>query len=439
MSGAAPRIVLAGGRLVDPASGVDGVRWITIAGETIASIDEAPPSSTEGARVIDCAGKLVLPGLIDLHVHLREPGEEYKETIATGARAAAAGGFTAVVAMPNTRPVVDNAHLVRFVAERGREAGGARVYPSGAVSKGQKGEALAEIGDMRAAGAVCITDDGRPVMNGALMRRALEYARAFDLAVMVHEEDLHLAGGGCMNEGPVSTRLGLRGSPNVAEDAMVLRDVELCALTGGRLHVGHISTAGAVQAVREAKRRGLPVTAEATPHHFTLTDEAVAGYDTRAKMCPPLRARADVDAVREGLADGTIDAIATDHAPHSAVEKDVEFERAANGIVGLETALGLSLALVRDGVLTLPQLVERLGLGPARCFGLPGGRVERGGPADLTVVDPEAEQRVDPAAFVSKGRYTPFEGWTLRGVATHTIVGGRVVWERPGAPEGSGR
>jgi len=439
MSSEAPKLILAGGRLVDPASGVDGVRWISIDGGTITAIEEGPPASTDGARVIDCAGKMVLPGLIDLHVHLREPGEEYKETIATGARAAAAGGFTAVVAMPNTRPVVDNAHLVRFVVDKGSEAGGARVYPSGAVSKGQEGKELAEIGDMRAAGIVCITDDGRPVMNPSLMRRALEYASAFDLTVMVHEEDLHLAGGGCMNEGPVATRLGLRGSPNAAEDAMVLRDVELCALTGGRLHIGHLSTAGAVRAVREAKRRGLPVTAEATPHHFTLTDEAVVGYDTRAKMCPPLRSRADVDAVREGLADGTIDAIATDHAPHSPVEKDVEFEKAANGIVGLETALALSLALVRDGVLTLPRMVERLSLGPARCFGLPGGQIERGGVADLTVVDADAEFRVDPGSFVSKGRYTPFEGWTLRGLATHTIVGGRLVFERHGKSEGSGR
>ncbi|HEY0841040.1 MAG TPA: dihydroorotase [Vulgatibacter sp.] len=438
MSRDLPRLLLAGGRLVDPASGTDGIRWISVAGGKVVAIDDSPPAA-DGATVVDCGGKLVLPGLVDLHVHLREPGEEYKETIATGASAAAAGGFTAVVAMPNTRPVIDTAHLVSFVVEKGREAVGARVYPSGAVTKGQDGRELAEIGDMRAAGAVCITDDGRPVMNPSLMRRALEYASAFDLAVMVHEEDLQLAAGGVMNEGSVSTRLGLRGSPNAAEDVMVLRDVELCALTGGRLHIGHLSTAGAVRAVRDAKRRGLRVTAEATPHHFTLTDEAVERYDTRAKMCPPLRSREDVEAVREGLADGTIDAIATDHAPHSPVEKDVEFAKAANGIVGLETALPLSLALVRDGVLTLPRMVELLTAGPARCFGLPGGRVEVGAAADLAVVDPDAEWVVDPSAFVSKGKYTPFEGWTLRGHATHTIVGGVVVFERARTTERDAR
>ncbi|AKU91023.1 dihydroorotase [Vulgatibacter incomptus] len=422
-------LFLVNGRLLDPATGVDGVRTVHVVDGRIRSISADLPSNTQGVKVIDCAGKLVLPGFIDLHAHLREPGEEYKETILTGARSAVAGGFTAVVAMPNTRPPIDNAHLVRFVLDRAAEAGLARVYPSGAISKGQEGKDLAEIGDMVQAGAVCITDDGRPVMDPALMRRALEYAKTFDLPVMVHEEDLHLAAGGCMNEGAVSTRLGLRGSPNVAEDAMVLRDIELCALTGGRLHIAHLSTAGSVRAVRDAKRRGLRVTAEATPHHFTLTDEAVGTYDTRAKMCPPLRTQADVDAVLVGLADGTIDAIATDHAPHSAVEKDVEFERAANGIVGLETALPLTLALVRSGAISLMRAVELLSLGPAKAFGLPGGRVAEGEVADLAIVDPEAEWRVDPARFESKGRYTPFEGWTLRGRVDLTLVGGAIVYE----------
>ncbi len=433
-----PTIVLTHARVIDPASGLDALRTVTIAAGRIRSIEAGPPPAPlAGARNIDCSGKLVLPGLIDLHAHLREPGEEYKETIASGARAAVAGGFTGLVAMPNTKPPIDSAHLVRFVLEKGREAGLARIYPSGAISKGQQGRELAEIGDMREAGAVCITDDGLPVMNPALMRRALEYAKAFDLPVMVHEEDHHLAAGGVMNEGAVSTRLGLRGSPNVAEDAMVLRDIELCALTDGRLHIAHLSTAGAVRAVREAKRRGLRVTAEATPHHFTLTDEAVGRYDTRAKMCPPLRSEADREAVWEGLADGTLDAIATDHAPHSSVEKDVEFEVAANGIVGLETALPLTLALVRDGVIPLARAVDLLSRGPARCFDLPGGTIAVGAVADLVVVDPDAEWLVIPAAFESKGRHTPFEGWTLRGRADYTLVGGAIVFDREAA-SGSG-
>jgi len=420
---------LVGGRLVDPASGIDGLRTVIVEDGKIRSIESTPPAELGSMRTIDCAGKLILPGLIDLHVHLREPGEEYKETILSGSRAAAAGGFTAVVAMPNTKPVIDNAHLIRFVAEKAAAAGYARVYPSGAVSKGQAGFELAEIGDMAEAGAVCVTDDGHPIMSPALMRRALEYAKAFDLPVMVHEEDLSLAAGGCMNEGPTSARLGLRGSPNVAEDAMVLRDIELCALTGGRLHIGHLSTAGAVRAVREAKRRGLPVTAEVTPHHFSLTDEAVEGYDTRAKMCPPLRAQADVEAILEGLADGTIDAIATDHAPHSSVEKDVEFEKAANGIVGLETALPLTLALVRDKTISMVRAVELLSHGPARCYDLPGGKVAVGADADLVVVDPDASWVVDPAEFLTKGRSSPFVGWSLQGRAVYTVVGGRLVYE----------
>lgn len=422
-------IVLLNGRLLDPASGVDAKRTVLIQEGKIARIEAGMLEIPAGARVIDCEGKWIVPGLIDLHVHLREPGEEYKETIQSGAMSAAAGGFTAVVAMPNTKPVIDTAQLVRFVAEKGREAGRARVYPSGAVTKGQAGKVLAEIGEMREAGAVCLTDDGLPVMNPAVMRRALEYAKAFDLPVMVHEEDLHLAAGGCMNEGPVSTRLGLRGAPNVAEDAMVLRDIELCALTGGRLHIGHLSTAGAVQAVREAKRRGLPVTAEVAPHHFSLTDEAVEGYDTRAKMCPPLRSAADVEAILEGFADGTIDAIATDHAPHSAVEKDVEFEKAANGIVGLETALPLTLGLVRRGIIDATRAIDLLSAGPARCFSLPGGRISVGDVADVTVIDPDAVWVVDPRSFYTKGRYTPFEGWTLQGQASCTVVGGKIVHE----------
>lgn len=420
-------IWLVGGRILDPASGTDAMGAVVVRDGAIASVIRGEAAPAEGARVIDCAGKWIVPGLIDLHVHLREPGEEYKETIETGARSAVAGGFTAVVAMPNTRPPIDDPSLVRFVIEKGREAGLARVYTSGAITKGLSGKELAEFGGMKEAGAVCVTDDGRPVMNAGVMRRALEYAATFDLPVMVHEEDLDLSGGAVMNEGAVSARLGLPGFPNAAEDVMVLRDIELAALTGGHLHIAHLSTAGAVRAVREAKRRGLRVTAEATPHHFTLTDEAVTTYDTHAKMCPPLRSREDVEAVREGLADGTLDAIATDHAPHSSLEKDVPFAQAANGIVGLETAVPLTLALVREGVLTPLRAIELLSWGPARIFGLPGGKLSVGEPADVTVIDPDAEWEVDAARFASKGRNTPFHGWKVRGRAVTTLVGGAVV------------
>ncbi|HLV60102.1 MAG TPA: dihydroorotase [Fredinandcohnia sp.] len=424
---------LVGGRILDPASGTDAPGSVVIRDGRVAAIEQGEGRPPEGVDRIDCAGKWIVPGFVDLHVHLREPGEEYKETIETGARAAVRGGFTSVVAMPNTKPPIDDPALVRFVLERGREAGLARVYTSGAISKGLRGETLAEIGGMKEAGAVCITDDGRPVMNAGLMRRALEYAATFDLPVMVHEEDLHLSNGAVMNEGAVSARLGLPGFPNAAEDVMVLRDIELAALTGAHLHIAHLSTAGAVRAVRAAKERGLKVTAEATPHHFTLTDEAVATYDTNAKMCPPLRSRADVEAVREGLADGTLDAIATDHAPHSSLEKDVPFAQAANGIVGLETALPLTLRLVEEGVLSPMRAIELLSWGPARAFGLPGGRIAVGEPADITVVDPAVEWVVDADAFASKGRNTPFDGWKVRGRATHTIVGGRIVFGGEGA------
>ncbi len=420
-------IVLQNGRVLDPATGVDGARTVRIENGRIAAIDDPGARQPAGAQVLDCAGRWIVPGLVDLHVHLREPGEEYKETILSGLRSAVAGGFTAVVSMPNTKPVIDNAHLVRFVLDKAKEAGLAKVYPSGATTKGQKGEALAEYGDMKSAGAVMMTDDGHPVMNPGIMRRALEYAKAFDLPIMVHEEDLNLAAGGCMHEGTVSMRLGLKGFPAAAEDVMVLRDIELASLTGGRLHIGHLSTAGAVRAVREAKRRGLRVTAEATPHHFTLTDEAVATYDTNAKMCPPLRSQEHVDAVLEGLADGTIDAIATDHAPHSSVEKDVEFERASNGIVGLETAVPLTLALVRRGVIGEKRAIELLSTGPCRAFGLPGGTLAVGAAADVTVIDPAAEWTVEPASFESKGRNSPFGGWKVQGRAVLVMVDGRIV------------
>jgi len=329
--------------------------------------------------------------------------------------------------MPNTKPPNDSAAVTELILRRAQEGGAARVYPIGTISKGLKGEELAEIGELVAAGCRGVSDDGRPVMNPALMRRALEYTRAFGVPVMAHEEDLNLAGKGVMHEGEVSTRLGLRGIPAAAEEAMLARDLSLAELTGGRLHSCHVSCAGSVRLLRDAKRRGIKVTAEATPHHFTLTDKAVEGYDTRTKMNPPLRSEADRSAVVEGLADGTIDAIATDHAPHSPVEKEVEFDLAANGIIGVETALPLALALVRSGALTPLRLAELLSSGPARVLGVPGGTLAQGSIADLTVVDPTAEWTCDPAGLLSKSRNTPFAGWKLTGRASFTLVEGRTA------------
>lgn len=423
-------IFIEGGRVIDPATGLDGPRTVVIRDGRVAEVAERVERPRE-ARVVDARGRWVLPGFVDLHAHLREPGQEYKETVETGARAAVAGGFTTVCAMPNTKPPNDNASVAQLVRDRAAAAGLARVHPVGCISKGMKGEELAEYGELKDAGCVALSDDGLPVMSSALMRRALEYARAFDLPVTVHEEDLGLVGKGVMNEGAAATRLGLRGAPAAAEEVMVLRDVALAELTGGRLHVAHLSCAGSVRAVREAKRRGLRVTAEVTPHHLALTDEdlARAGYDPDFKMNPPLRSAADVRAVREALADGTIDCVATDHAPHSRVEKDLEFDQAANGIVGLETALPVCLALVREGVLTEQRLVEALTVGAARAFGLPCGTLARGAAADVAVVDPGLEWRCDPERFQSKSRNSPWKGAAFKGRCTHTIVGGRVVYE----------
>ncbi|MFZ5469643.1 MAG: dihydroorotase [Myxococcota bacterium] len=421
-------VLLRGGRVIDPRNHVDGVRDVLLRDGRVADLSERP-LETSGAHVIDASGKWVLPGLVDLHVHLREPGEERKETILTGCRAAVAGGFTSVVAMPNTRPPNDSPLVTRLVLARAAEANLCRVFPAGAISKGLLGEELSEMAELVAAGCVCVTDDGRPVMNAGLMRRALQYARPLKVPVMVHAEDLTLSGKGMMTEGPRATRLGLSPIPTSAEAAMVARDVVLAEETQGRLHVAHVSAEASVRWVREAKRRGVKVTCEATPHHFTLTDAALEGYDTHAKMNPPLRQERDVAAVREGLADGTIDAIATDHAPHGPLDKEVEFDRAFNGVVGLETALPLTLELVKAGVLTLTRAVALLSCGPADAFGLPGGHLGAGAPADVTVVDPEAEWKVDAAQFHSKGRNTPFHGRAVTGRVTHTLVGGRVVYE----------
>jgi dihydroorotase len=423
-------LFIEGGRVIDPASGLDGVRTVVVRDGAIAEVAERLERPRD-AKVLDARGKWVTPGFVDLHVHLREPGQEYKETVATGVRAAVAGGFTSVVAMPNTAPPNDNASVTELVLARAASAGLARVYAAGCISKGQKGEELAEYGELRASGCVAVSDDGKPVMSSALMRRALEYAQAFALPVAVHEEDLLLVGKGVMNEGAAATRLGLKGIPAQAEDVMVARDLALAELTGGRLHVQHVSTEGSVRAIREARRRGVRVTAEATPHHLALADEDLArsGYDTDFKMNPPLRSERDVRAVREGIADGTLDAIATDHAPHSEVEKRLEFDAAANGIVGLETAFAVCLGVARQGAFPERRLVEALTSGPAAAFGLPGGTLARGAAADVAVLDPALEWRCDPAAFHSKGRNTPWKGARLVGRCTHAMVGGRLVHE----------
>ncbi len=428
------KLLIQGGPVIGPGR-VNGVADVLIDNGAIAAVGPklAVPA---GATVIPAAGRLVVPGFVDLHVHFREPGFEYKETIQSGTEAAVAGGFTTVCAMPNTNPVNDNQAVTEFMLERAKAAGNAHLYPIGAITKRSEGKELAEIGDLRRAGCVAISDDGKPVMNSLVMRRAMEYARAFDVPVVDHCEDLHLSEGGCMNEGVISTELGLPGIPSAAEDVMVARNVSLAELTGARLHLAHISTAGSVRMVREAKARGIKVTAEACPHHFTLTEEVTRGYNTHAKMNPPLRTSADVQAIKDGLRDGTIDVIATDHAPHATQEKQQEFTEAPFGIVGLETALSLTLALVEEGVLTLESAIDKLSTAPAKAFSLNAGTLAVGAPADVAIVDPDRQWEVDPSRFRSKSRNTPFAGWTVKGRVTTTIVSGRVVYEldRPGQP-----
>jgi len=424
----ARRILIRGGHLIDPVDGFSGKADLLIEGDHIAARDRPGAIPAQGADVIEAAGELVVPGLIDMHVHLREPGFEYKETIATGGLSAVVGGITSVACMPNTDPVNDNAAVTQYIIEKARRAGLANVFPVGAVSVGLQGKQLAEFGEMVEAGIVAVSDDGMPIMDANLMRRALEYARMFGLVVIVHEEDTALCCGGAMNEGVVSAQLGLPGLPAVGESAMVARDIEIARYTRGRLHIAHLSTAESVEHVRRAKADGLEVTAEASPHHFTLDETACEGYNTNAKMYPPLRTARDVQALREGLADGTIDTIATDHAPHHRDEKSVHFEDAARGIVGLETLLPLSLALVRDSVMTMEQLVAALTIAPAKNLGIERGSLAVGAVADVTVIDPEREWALDAGELASKSKNTPFDGWTLKGKATRTIVGGRSVW-----------
>lgn len=420
-------ILIRNGRIIDPSRRIDGIGSVLVRDGKIARVIIGDAGQPDAAVIIDAAGMVVMPGLVDMHTHLREPGYEHKETIRTGTLAAVRGGFTVVCPMPNTNPANDNPTVTAFILRKAADEGFCRVRPIGAITKGQLGKELAEIGLMHEAGCVAFSDDGRPVMNSLMMRRALEYAKRFSVPIISHCEDVELAEGGVMNEGALATHLGLRGMPAAAEDVMVARDCLLAGLTGGRLHIAHVSTKGSVEIVRRAKADGVRVTAETCPHYFTITEEAVGGYDTNARVNPPLRTEADVAAIREGLRDGTIDVIATDHAPHHWDDKNIEFDKAASGISGLETALALSLRLVDEGVLSLAQLVDRMSLAPSMILGLRGGTLAEGADADITVIDSPREFTVDPERFASLGRNTPFRGWVLKGVAVLTMVGGRVV------------
>jgi len=422
-------LLIKNGTVIDPSHSLEKKRDLLIRDGRVEALDES--IAAEGAETLDATDLIVAPGFIDLHVHLREPGFEYKETIASGARAAVAGGFTSVCCMPNTKPVNDNSSVTSFIIEQGRAAELANVFPIGAITQGSKGEHLAEIGEMKSAGVVAISDDGRPVPDSGIMRRAMEYSRDFDLVVVDHCEDCCGAAGWAMHEGEYSALMGLNGLPGAAEDMHVARDITLAELTGARVHIAHISTARSVDMVRQAKQKGLAVTCEVTPHHFTLTDRAVyeSCFDTNFKMAPPLRSQSDLEAIIEGLRDGTIDAIATDHAPHHANEKMLEFDCAPNGIIGLETALSLTLdRLTSRGVISLSRMVELLSTNPSRIFKLNRGTLKVGAAADVTIFDPNREIKVNASKFQSRSRNTPFDGWELKGAPAATIVGGRVVW-----------
>lgn len=424
--------LIKGGRVVDPASETDGLLDLFLQSGKIAAIGK-DLETPEDVKIVDASGLAVMPGLIDMHCHLREPGFEYKETVASGCAAAVKGGITSVLCMGNTQPVNDNASVTAYILTKAREAGTARVYPVGCITQGMKGEALSEMGELADAGCVAVSDDGRPVLSGEIMRRAIEYASGFGLLVIDHAEDLTIAGDGVMHEGQVSTRLGLEGIPASAAYTEVARNISLIKEFGGRVHIAHVSSRLVVELIRQAKADGLDVTAEACPHHFFLNHEAVFGYDTNAKVRPPLRTAEDVETVIEGLADGTIDAIATDHAPHHMDEKNVEFDLAAFGISGLETALAVTLSLVDSGRLPLLEAVRKWTSMPAAITGIPGGSLAEGAPADLTLVDLEKKWKVDPEKFVSKGRNTPLTGMTLKGEVVSTFVGGKLVYERNGS------
>ncbi|MDP2268913.1 MAG: dihydroorotase, partial [Deltaproteobacteria bacterium] len=433
--------LLKGGRVIDPSRKLAaGPMDILVEGGRIARLEEnISQISVAGRRVkggdlevLDLKGMVVSPGLVDMHTHLREPGLEYKETIRSGSEAALAGGFTSLACMPNTTPVNDNRAVTEFITRKSLECGLVRIYPIAAITKESEGKQLSEFGDLKDAGAIALSDDGRPVMDAGIMRRALEYAASFGMPVISHCEDLRLSAGGMMNEGLAATRLGLAGIPGIAEDVMVSRDIILADFTKTAVHIAHVSTKEAVALVRDAKKRGVKVTAETAPHYFSLTDEFLSEYDTNGKVNPPLRTQDDVQAIKEGLRDGTIDVIASDHAPHGRTDKEVEFDYAAFGISGLETSLALGLRLVEEGILTLRQLIARMASVPAKILQIPGGTLEVGSAADLTVIDVGKVWRVAPLAFRSRGRNTPFAGWELRGKAVLTMVGGEIRY-REGA------
>jgi dihydroorotase len=430
------RVTIQGGRVIDPGH-LDAMADILIEGDKIVNVtrrDEfesmkaLPDSRMADARIIDATAKIVCPGMIDMHVHLREPGHEYKETIESGCRAAAWGGFTAVCAMPNTNPANDSRQVSQYIVRKAVEANLTRVYPVGAISKGLEGRHLCEFGELKAGGAIAVSDDGCPVMDDQLMRSALEAAKSYGMIVISHCENLSLNAGGVMNAGPVANQMGLAGIPNTSESTMVERDISLSEATGSPIHIAHVSTSESVQAIREAKLKGVMVSAETAPHYFMLTDEAVRECGTHAKMNPPLRSAKDRAAIRTGLADGTIDVIATDHAPHAAHEKAVEFGKAANGIIGLETAVALGLKLVKEEVISITDLIEKMSTAPARILGLENG-IRAGRPADITIIDPEVRYTVDASKFQSLSRNCPFEGWQLKGKPVLTMVGGQIVYE----------
>jgi dihydroorotase len=426
------RLLIANGYIVDPSQGQNSGKNLLIENGRIAGLLDHGEPHPEGCEVFDATGLVVAPGFIDLHVHLREPGQEYKETIATGTAAAVAGGWTSVCAMPNTQPINDNPAVTRFIIEQAARAASANVFPIGAITKSSDGTELSEMGEMKAAGIVAVSDDGRPVPSGGMMRRAMEYARGFDLTVVDHCEDKSLAKGGVMHEGRISLMLGLRGMPAAAEELDAVRDCMLAEMTGARVHLAHVSTRGAIEAVRRAKEKGIGVTCEVTPHHWTLTDEAVEGYDTNTKMNPPLRSREHIDAILEGLRDGTVDAIATDHAPHHRDEKELEYDQASFGITGLETGVGLALdKLVNEGLISIDRLVELCSVNPAKIFGLEDrGTLRKGAWGDVTILAPDRNWTFDVSTSKSKSRNTPFNGWSMRGAVVATIVGGRVLFEQ---------
>ncbi len=423
------RLLIKNGTVVDPSQKLQAKKDLLIENGKIKKI--APPGSLDNQddiQVIDAKNCIVAPGFIDMHTHLREPGEEHKETIHSGALAAARGGFTSIVCMANTQPPNDNPFITQFIKLKAQEQACVNVYPVGALSKGLKGEELAEIGLLKEAGCVAISDDGNPVMNSYVMRKALDYCKHFRLPIISHCEDSHLVGKGMINEGFRSTLLGLRGNPSASEEIMVARDIALAELTGSHVHIAHISTEAAVRLVRDAKKRKVSVSTEVTPHHLFLTDESVATYDTHFKMAPPLRTPKDIRALKEGLKENIIDALATDHAPHSVLEKNIEFEEAANGVMGLETALPVTLKLVEEKVLTLSQFIEKWTWAPAKILKLPKGTLKVGADADITIFDPTKKVKINKDTFQSKSKNTPFHGWTCKGHVHTTVVGGKIVY-----------